>query len=1772
LCLLQAHHNQNKQAIMSLSKPNKHLQYDEEHFEGFWVRLMALIRHNDDADELIDGYLELPLRKLADLEDEDDMTQTLFALYQEKGISYPPTEEQIKADPLGVIRDFYKVVKNTENEAIIAWKEENNEALKRYRKAAKHIYEVTVSTVTVAQATELVGSLEYGAGPELLVRMQERQRRQTSMSLFTLFESVISIKLKTGEKLSTLFSRLTNLRRRLANWTPPIRLPDQLIVVCILRALPSSYNATRTIIMATQGISLETVRAMLLDAENADARLIKNTLGSGAQQHSTGAQQTSTKTGHGLATTTDRQRKPRRIPKKTDKYHEEGPCPNHPDSGHAPSECWKTHPELNPFNKKKVGTNKTAPATAAAPAPEPAQTSLYGFMTNEALSTSGIPGNHNELYAFMRAHDSDEPPELSSASDDDSSSDEEDDSSNEDDDSDTDVEVTVSSPLMEVASLSLSGAVRLAGNKVVSEDPSGSAPATLSEFLARQEPSQSMISGISQSANPDPLKCLTDKTDSKTEQGRYEELTADNWDWESDYEEVCKQQCGNAAFITWALTKSTRISAKSHATSDRNFQRNIVMFTLPRYQSPCDLFRLSWPDYIEGTNANEHGWCLVAGANDPDDGGPIIDSGACSHICNARAALNNLGTSYLTGISDVSGNVSPVEGMGSTPHLRDVMLVPASKHQLLSVGSLLDQTLDGSITFTPRHVFLSTPSKPNEQIGSRCKDGLYRVTQARFNFVEGPSTGTALLGKNQIAFQLLRERVHRLHRVFGHASKEKLRLVLKHNPKFNIHADNVKLLTDCHACSLARTKRARAPKVAQTRATAFGERIAADCSGRLRTRSLAGKTYACVCVDQFSGWVWFSPLASLAQVSAVLKDLLEVSLHQRTDNVVKYFRSDGGTEFCNAVVTALLRQYNIERETTCAGTSYQNGQAERHIGLLFSTMRTHLVDARLPASFWAEAMACATYVHNRTPGPSGKTPFELRYARKPVTAHLRPFGCPCSALANLGSRERPDKSAATALPATMMGYGYVTGQKGYRVLLHAAKKVVTTANVTFTDFDSGVLQRANHLPELYTSTADLASTLLDLTLDADASAERGSNSDERPSDNTNAEHNKIFDVSSGDATAIRPTNNERLNKNDTADEADPAGTPIVTQSVPEMGKYDLDNEPPTAESTSDKEPPAAGKGYYYTKEDGTRNAAFDTDSDTEVDTTVPKQTRSGKTFPSVPIAPMFASKQHASDCTPNYLGLVAAATQDLAKNHITPKHYGEAMRSRDWKHWRRAMDEELAALRKLHCYDLIDQSDVPAGKNVIGYTWVYKIKINEDGSVSRFKARICVDGSKQKYGIDYQDTFAPVANAATIRIVLAIAMHQRLHLRQFDIKLAFVSADLDTPIYMKSPVGAREPGGSVWALRRSLYGLKQSPRLFNAKLHSVLVALSWTQSAHDPCLYYVRTADTFSLLAVVVDDLLLATSDLSFVEAFNVEMRKQFDFKSMGFPTYMIGMHLQRKDGELRISQRQYIRDVANRFAPVVGELKPTLLPAPPTLQLVKTGIAGVPPSPPVDPKVYRALVGSLMYAVVTRPDVAAPVSMCARFLAAPTAAHLAQATRILRYLLATLDLALTYHCSANPALVTYVDASWAADPDLRRSRYGYAIYYGRALVCWRSKLHACICLSSAEAEYIGATEACKDTMWLRHLLKDLGLEQNSPTIIHEDNAACLKMATNKIVSGRNKHMEIKMHYVRERVEAKDIVLRYISTTHQRADLLTKNLPRPAYERIRELLMQPPPF
>ena len=1164
----------------------------------------------------------------------------------------------------------------------------------------------------------------------------------------------------------------------------------------------------------------------------------------------------------------------------------------------------------------------------------------------------------------------------------------------------------------------------------------------------------------------------------------------------------------------------------------------------------------------------------------------IWDSGASHSIISNVLALSDTTSPPFKKIKGLSGNVSHVVAAGSLNNVDGVLAVPESTQDILSVGSFLDQK-GGKITFTSNAVFYK-PSHPTTmaptKIGERREDGLYNASGAALH-IKSPAIN---LSRAEQDFQLLRERVHMLHRILGHVGKPKMKSVVAKHHLMGLKPHHVDLLTYCEACKVGSAKFKPKNRISDNKAKRFGERLMSDNSGKLRVKSTNGSQYACVIVDEYSSWVWIKGLKSTSETYHFVRHVIQVELHQRNDHAVKFFRSDNGTEYINTAMNTLLANHGIVRERTCPASSSQNGKAERTIGILFAMMRKALYEARLPPSFWLEALQWAVYTYNRIPlshRKDGKSPYDLRYNKQPSVSNLRAFGVRGSV--TLTAPNRAGKHMPTGHPCILVGYGYVDGQKGYRLYIPSKRVVITSLNAQFDTIYNSVAYRKQGDPALYMDdnqrhainqmfkNSEVANSQrphiqprsheVPIEGDDDTSnniPESTTNNSVRkspvlsPKQRLTPHEAESNDVENDDQLVEIPVQ-ETLHENDVNDER--PITPTIPLDAADTDKNEMQTNKKFQVVDPSKPLP---RGWVAIDED---HPYLNRDEEGR-----PKDTTEKATGDSIAERVRNRKARLKTNEHPDFMGGVVyttSKTKDLVSDHVTPKHYGQAMRCADSDKWKEAIRQELQSIKNMGCYKVIDEKDLPKGANVIGYQWVFKIKKNGDGTVSRYKARICVNGSKQKYGIDYLEVFSPVANQVTIRLILAIAVHHDLEILQFDIKLAFVSSKIDRPVYMKIPSGAKQEPGKIWQLLMSLYGLKQAPRLFNAHLNTVLTTMGFTRSKYDPCLYIFKKSKTYTLLVIVVDDILLATNDVQHAKHFEREMKKVFDLKSMGTPKYMIGMNLSRSKNKLHISQKEYIRDLAHRFE--VTNDKPTRLPASSAVRLVATGISGQSESPPINEKSYRSLVGALMYAILTRPDVATSVSMSARFLQAPRQAHMKFALKILSYLHTTKDLSLVFTKTKQPKLICYADSSFADDAETCRSRYGFLIFYGNALISWKSKLGAGVKLSTAEAEYVCAMHASKEIMWLKNVLRELHLENKEAVIIHEDNQACIKMAENPIVNGRNKHMCTKMHYIRERVQEKDVKLVYIPTKQQMADILTKNLPSHLFVNLRDNLLDP---
>ena len=528
---------------------------------------------------------------------------------------------------------------------------------------------------------------------------------------------------------------------------------------------------------------------------------------------------------------------------------------------------------------------------------------------------------------------------------------------------------------------------------------------------------------------------------------------------------------------------------------------------------------------------------------------------------------------------------------------------------------------------------------------------------------------------------------------------------------------------------------------------------------------------------------------------------------------------------------------------------------------------------------------------------------------------------------------------------------------------------------------------------------------------------------------------------------------------------------------------------------------------------------------------------------------------------PAYYGEWATAAS-YSQNE--PRTVKEALSSPQKAKWVKAMEKEMESLKTNEVWDLVE---LPENRKAIGSKWVFRVKTDANGTVETHKARLVAQGFSQSFGDDYDETFSPVARFESVRTVIALAAQHGLKLHQMDVTTAFLNGDLEEEVYMKQPEGfiEKEKEHLVCRLRRSLYGLKQSPRCWNSVLDRKLKSMGFVQTIGDPCIYVKEENGDIFVIAVYVDDMILAGKSDEKINEVKQALSELFQMKDMGELHYFLGVKVIQKPElkEVWIGQEAYTKSVLERFG--MDNSKPVNTPVNPRKKLKKAADD----SPRVDQVNYQCAVGHLLYlSTKTRPDIAYAVSDVARFSADPTEEHWAAVKRIMRYLNGTRDMGLLYDGtgSKTTSCVGYSDADWAGDLDDRKSTSGYVFQISNAAVSWRSKKQPCVALSTAEAEYMALASATQEAVWLRQLLSDLKNKPTGPTLILEDNQAAICMAKNAQYHGRAKHIDIKYHFIREHVANAAVKLQYCRTEEMIADIFTKGLGAVQFVKLRKML------
>ncbi|WVZ63995.1 LOW QUALITY PROTEIN: hypothetical protein U9M48_013581 [Paspalum notatum var. saurae] len=454
--------------------------------------------------------------------------------------------------------------------------------------------------------------------------------------------------------------------------------------------------------------------------------------------------------------------------------------------------------------------------------------------------------------------------------------------------------------------------------------------------------------------------------------------------------------------------------------------------------------------------------------------------------------------------------------------------------------------------------------------------------------------------------------------------------------------------------------------------------------------------------------------------------------------------------------------------------------------------------------------------------------------------------------------------------------------------------------------------------------------------------------------------------------------------------------------------------------------------------------------------------------------------------------------------------------------WVNAMHEELENFERNHVWDLVEP---PPKCRPIGTKWVFK--------------------NKARLGIDYEETFAPVARLEAIRILLNFAASKGFKLQQMDVKSAFLNGFIEEEVYVRQPPdfeSARFPD-RVYKLRKALYGLKQAPRAWYARLKSFLLKSGFVMGSVDKTLFLLSRGGDTLIVQIYVDDIIFGGSSHVLVSSFAEQMSREFEMNLMGELQFFLGLQIKQGPEGTFVHQAKYTKDILKKFE--MGDSKPMT-----THLSTNTALDADEDGEAVDQKEFRGMIGSLLYLTATRPNIQFAVCLCARYQASPRTSHRQAVKCIFRYLKFTPELGLWYSSEGSQMLTMLgcrID---------RKSTSATCQLLGTSLVSWSSRKQASVSLSTTEAEYIAAASCCSQLLWMKATLSDFGLSGL-------DSTSTISVAKNPVLHSRAKHIDVRFHFLRDHYEKGDIHLVHVASENQLADIFTKPLEFGAFVRLR---------
>ena len=1028
----------------------------------------------------------------------------------------------------------------------------------------------------------------------------------------------------------------------------------------------------------------------------------------------------------------------------------------------------------------------------------------------------------------------------------------------------------------------------------------------------------------------------------------------------------------------------------------------------------------------------------------------------------------------------------------------------------------------------------------------------------------------------------------RLHEKLGHVPYSHLSRALKSGKVLDVtklHFDQQtldqakKLISECPACTAGRVTRSWLGERGLDKGTKPLEAIHMDTYFvTLEDGDRKWIEYGVTMSDPHSAWRYHSAVLTKDAIAGEVIAAIEHAKRQFDRNIKRLY-TDGGSEFINQILKDYCRRHGIELKYAPARTPQLNGVAERSVRSCKDAIRTLLAAGRVPWRFWKYAANHATFLWNRTKicKKTGVTPYESLYGKPPSAKRWGVFGC--NAWLHVPKEQRTTL-APKAEPCVYLGHS--STQNCALVYVLRTRKVIASRDVTYRT-DSFTFARA-------ICKGDLA---IEKAIDEVGTY---SSSDDESSMRDHHDETKDDNDPESDEHPTAPDSNEE--RPEAAESDSSANQQWDLESIKDQrwygrkrehqyrctwsGDYDDTWEP--ADQIR-KDAPQAVEDFVTTlppprvsqRHRRDQNLIHPESADDESDDDEPQvhMVMSAMQTMQAPLIQVSANDHDA---------LLFAIKAGIAKLEMqTPQNYRQAVNSPDSVKWKAAMDMEIASCINKGVWEEVNVKDLPIGANVLPCKWVYKVKVDETGAAIQHKARITPKGFRQKEGKDYFEVFARTGMYKTMRFGLSLAAKWDHELEQLDVPTAFLNADLDEDVYMQLPEGYRDGKQDiVLRLKKSLYGLKQSPRNWYIRVSTfILERLGFKATVSDPCLFWKRSkTGRLILIYLFVDDFQgsFHRDDREEWNGYKSQLVKEFNTKDMGESKWMLGMRItrDRKARTITLDQEVYVTKALEKYgyAECTTRATPEIVGAAhqePTDEQRK----------PADRQRYMEITGTLMYAAIsTRLDIAHAVFYLASHMLAPTQQHMAAADRVMRYLAGTRNLGLTFGTRNGGTLgdsrgqtrtqvdvCAYADADWANSRGDRRSITGWVSKINGDPISWASKKQRTVALSTCEAELYAESAAIQEVLWLRGLLKELGLQSHVGSEVFGDNQSAIAVTKNGIKGERTKHVDVKYHFVTETVERGDVRLKWIPTAEQQADIFTKALAQPAFEQLRSQLM-----